>query len=263
MWKCMSEYCMDWNSKTNGQTDGWVDAWMSNTLPVFVYEPAASFSMGWAAFMNISPNVKEEGAMKEDAGTQDTPYTEVQTHSTPLRGVQVYNKRAEWPLCPAGHTGGAAGDVCGWPLEVWEIRAHRRDQQTCHRCLREETRFQGTGILGGLIRKHLGRVMNCLCVSCSGCRSCTTTFTARTWRWQRWWTLRNVCLDATIAWLSTDRWDTNTLVKVLLYLHWKAQLSHADTCRFISYLILKVHSCTDFFIFILFNIMINLVLPND
>ncbi|XP_074498160.1 dedicator of cytokinesis protein 10 isoform X11 [Sebastes fasciatus] len=36
----------------------------------------ASFSMGWAAFMCISPNVKEEGAMKEDAGTQDTPYTE-------------------------------------------------------------------------------------------------------------------------------------------------------------------------------------------
>uniref|UniRef100_A0A671M3R8 Dedicator of cytokinesis protein 10-like n=1 Tax=Sinocyclocheilus anshuiensis TaxID=1608454 RepID=A0A671M3R8_9TELE len=46
----------------------------------------ASFSMGWAAFMNISPNVKEEGAMKEDAGTQDTPYTEVH-----LRGVSVYN----------------------------------------------------------------------------------------------------------------------------------------------------------------------------
>ncbi|KAJ3589971.1 hypothetical protein NHX12_007928, partial [Muraenolepis orangiensis] len=36
----------------------------------------SSFSMGWAAFMCISPNVKEEGAMKEDAGTQDTPYTE-------------------------------------------------------------------------------------------------------------------------------------------------------------------------------------------
>ncbi|XP_062417151.1 dedicator of cytokinesis protein 10 isoform X4 [Pungitius pungitius] len=35
-----------------------------------------SFSMGWAAFLCISPNVKEEGAMKEDAGTQDTPYTE-------------------------------------------------------------------------------------------------------------------------------------------------------------------------------------------
>ncbi|CAF97479.1 unnamed protein product, partial [Tetraodon nigroviridis] len=35
-----------------------------------------SFCMGWAAFMCISPNVKEEGAMKEDTGTQDTPYTE-------------------------------------------------------------------------------------------------------------------------------------------------------------------------------------------
>ncbi|XP_066508092.1 dedicator of cytokinesis protein 10-like [Hoplias malabaricus] len=34
------------------------------------------FSMGWAAFMNMSPNVQEEGAMKEDTGTQDTPYTE-------------------------------------------------------------------------------------------------------------------------------------------------------------------------------------------
>lgn len=33
--------------------------------------------MGWAAFICISPNVKEEGAMKEDTGTQDTPYTEV------------------------------------------------------------------------------------------------------------------------------------------------------------------------------------------
>ncbi|XP_072524974.1 dedicator of cytokinesis protein 10 isoform X3 [Salminus brasiliensis] len=39
-------------------------------------EGETSFSMGWAAFMNISPNVQEEGAMKEDAGTQDTPYTE-------------------------------------------------------------------------------------------------------------------------------------------------------------------------------------------
>ncbi|KAK7882575.1 hypothetical protein WMY93_028749 [Mugilogobius chulae] len=39
-------------------------------------EADTSFSMGWAAFMCISPNVKEEGAMKEDTGTQDTPYTE-------------------------------------------------------------------------------------------------------------------------------------------------------------------------------------------
>uniref|UniRef100_A0A7N8WRT7 Dedicator of cytokinesis 10 n=1 Tax=Mastacembelus armatus TaxID=205130 RepID=A0A7N8WRT7_9TELE len=37
---------------------------------------SSSFSMGWAAFMCISPNVEEEGAMKEDTGTQDTPYTE-------------------------------------------------------------------------------------------------------------------------------------------------------------------------------------------
>ncbi|XP_077421724.1 dedicator of cytokinesis protein 10 isoform X2 [Vanacampus margaritifer] len=39
-------------------------------------EQDTSFSLGWAAFMCISPNVKEEGAMKEDTGTQDTPYTE-------------------------------------------------------------------------------------------------------------------------------------------------------------------------------------------
>ncbi|MGH0166702.1 UNVERIFIED_CONTAM: hypothetical protein FKN15_051362, partial [Acipenser sinensis] len=36
----------------------------------------ASFIMGWAAFLCITPNVKEEGAMKEDTGIQDTPYTE-------------------------------------------------------------------------------------------------------------------------------------------------------------------------------------------
>uniref|UniRef100_A0A671WCN3 Dedicator of cytokinesis 10 n=1 Tax=Sparus aurata TaxID=8175 RepID=A0A671WCN3_SPAAU len=42
----------------------------------FVRSRLSSFSMGWAAFMCISPNVKEEGAMKEDTGTQDTPYTE-------------------------------------------------------------------------------------------------------------------------------------------------------------------------------------------
>uniref|UniRef100_A0A4W3KDI0 Dedicator of cytokinesis 10 n=1 Tax=Callorhinchus milii TaxID=7868 RepID=A0A4W3KDI0_CALMI len=34
------------------------------------------FSMGWPAFETITPNVKEEGAMKEDSGMQDTPYTE-------------------------------------------------------------------------------------------------------------------------------------------------------------------------------------------
>ncbi|XP_067306120.1 dedicator of cytokinesis protein 10 isoform X6 [Pseudorasbora parva] len=48
-----------------------------NCSPLLTPQDGESlFSMGWAAFMNISPNVKEEGAMKEDAGTQDTPYTE-------------------------------------------------------------------------------------------------------------------------------------------------------------------------------------------
>lgn len=47
--------------------------------------------MGWAAFMNISPNVKEEGAMKEDAGNQDTPYTEVNSHFAHFRGIIVSN----------------------------------------------------------------------------------------------------------------------------------------------------------------------------
>uniref|UniRef100_A0A8C3LNU8 Dedicator of cytokinesis 10 n=2 Tax=Galliformes TaxID=8976 RepID=A0A8C3LNU8_CHRPC len=34
------------------------------------------FSMGWPAFLSITPNIKEEGAMKEDSGMQDTPYNE-------------------------------------------------------------------------------------------------------------------------------------------------------------------------------------------
>ncbi|KAM4772704.1 dedicator of cytokinesis protein 10-like isoform 2-T2 [Rhinophrynus dorsalis] len=36
----------------------------------------SSFSMGWPAFQSITPNIKEEGAMKEDSGMQDTPYNE-------------------------------------------------------------------------------------------------------------------------------------------------------------------------------------------
>ncbi|XP_063298579.1 dedicator of cytokinesis protein 10 isoform X2 [Pelobates fuscus] len=36
----------------------------------------SSFSMGWPAFQTITPNIKEEGAMKEDSGMQDTPYNE-------------------------------------------------------------------------------------------------------------------------------------------------------------------------------------------
>ncbi|XP_040205066.1 dedicator of cytokinesis protein 10 isoform X8 [Rana temporaria] len=34
------------------------------------------FSMGWPAFQTITPNIREEGAMKEDSGMQDTPYNE-------------------------------------------------------------------------------------------------------------------------------------------------------------------------------------------
>ncbi|GAB5576046.1 dedicator of cytokinesis protein 10 isoform X11 [Prionailurus iriomotensis] len=34
------------------------------------------FSMGWPAFLSITPNIKEEGAMKEDSGMEDTPYNE-------------------------------------------------------------------------------------------------------------------------------------------------------------------------------------------
>ncbi|XP_067851502.1 dedicator of cytokinesis protein 10 isoform X3 [Heptranchias perlo] len=40
------------------------------------HEGRSLFSMGWPAFQTITPNVKEEGAMKEDCGMQDTPYTE-------------------------------------------------------------------------------------------------------------------------------------------------------------------------------------------
>ncbi|XP_069069591.1 dedicator of cytokinesis protein 10 isoform X2 [Pleurodeles waltl] len=34
------------------------------------------FSVGWPVFLSVTPNIKEEGAMKEDSGMQDTPYTE-------------------------------------------------------------------------------------------------------------------------------------------------------------------------------------------
>lgn len=86
--------------------------------------------MGWAAFMCISPNVKEEGAMKEDTGTQDTPYTEV--------SAGACSQEPRFPPPPshahalrvclsavAGHAGGAAEAVCGLPVEVGALRAHR------------------------------------------------------------------------------------------------------------------------------------------
>ncbi|KAF7692741.1 hypothetical protein HF521_010351 [Silurus meridionalis] len=56
---------------------GTEEANVINCCPLLTpQEGETSFSMGWPAFLNISPNVQEEGAMKEDAGTQDTPYTE-------------------------------------------------------------------------------------------------------------------------------------------------------------------------------------------
>uniref|UniRef100_A0A8C3BQK5 Dedicator of cytokinesis 10 n=1 Tax=Cairina moschata TaxID=8855 RepID=A0A8C3BQK5_CAIMO len=41
------------------------------------FDKKGLFSMGWPAFLSITPNIKEEGAMKEDSGMQDTPYNEV------------------------------------------------------------------------------------------------------------------------------------------------------------------------------------------
>uniref|UniRef100_A0A8B9CPM7 Dedicator of cytokinesis 10 n=1 Tax=Anser brachyrhynchus TaxID=132585 RepID=A0A8B9CPM7_9AVES len=41
-----------------------------------IFKTNRLFSMGWPAFLSITPNIKEEGAMKEDSGMQDTPYNE-------------------------------------------------------------------------------------------------------------------------------------------------------------------------------------------
>lgn len=45
--------------------------------------------MGWPAFLSITPNIKEEGAMKEDSGMQDTPYNEVDLNDL------VYNNQVK------------------------------------------------------------------------------------------------------------------------------------------------------------------------
>ncbi|XP_068960642.1 dedicator of cytokinesis protein 10 isoform X1 [Petaurus breviceps papuanus] len=47
----------------------------SNQL-LTTHNGGSMFSMGWPAFLSITPNIKEEGAMKEDSGMQDTPYNE-------------------------------------------------------------------------------------------------------------------------------------------------------------------------------------------
>uniref|UniRef100_A0A672PJQ7 Dedicator of cytokinesis 10 n=1 Tax=Sinocyclocheilus grahami TaxID=75366 RepID=A0A672PJQ7_SINGR len=58
-----------------------------------------SFSMGWAAFMSISPNVKEEGAMKEDAGTQDTPYFSYYFCHIKTQKNSLLPCKTRWMLC--------------------------------------------------------------------------------------------------------------------------------------------------------------------
>ncbi|XP_060098188.1 dedicator of cytokinesis protein 10 isoform X2 [Heteronotia binoei] len=53
------------------------DAQLSDSNVLLTTHTGGSlFSMGWPAFLNITPNIKEEGAMKEDSGMQDTPYNE-------------------------------------------------------------------------------------------------------------------------------------------------------------------------------------------
>lgn len=82
--------------------------------------------MGWAAFMCISPNVKEEGAMKEDTGTQDTPYTEVSARiDFQELGFCSFSDTVSRTSSCAGHAGGAAEAVRGLPVEIGAIRAHR------------------------------------------------------------------------------------------------------------------------------------------
>ncbi|XP_074859911.1 dedicator of cytokinesis protein 10 isoform X1 [Carettochelys insculpta] len=53
------------------------DAQVSDSnLLLTTHSGGSLFSMGWPAFLSITPNIKEEGAMKEDSGMQDTPYNE-------------------------------------------------------------------------------------------------------------------------------------------------------------------------------------------
>ncbi|XP_001374082.3 dedicator of cytokinesis protein 10 isoform X6 [Monodelphis domestica] len=47
----------------------------SNQL-LTTHNGGSMFSMGWPAFLSITPNIKEEGYMKEDSGMQDTHYNE-------------------------------------------------------------------------------------------------------------------------------------------------------------------------------------------
>lgn len=52
---------------------------LSQIIMSHFWSSQGMFSMGWPAFLSITPNIKEEGAMKEDSGMQDTPYNEVRS----------------------------------------------------------------------------------------------------------------------------------------------------------------------------------------
>nr|XP_033814570.1 dedicator of cytokinesis protein 10 isoform X3 [Geotrypetes seraphini] len=49
---------------------------LDNNLLLTAQSGGSLFSLGWPAFLSVTPNIKEEGAMKEDSGMQDTPYNE-------------------------------------------------------------------------------------------------------------------------------------------------------------------------------------------
>lgn len=55
--------------------------------------------MGWPAFLSITPNIKEEGAMKEDSGMQDTPYNEVSSINIYILVLNLRSSIANGFLC--------------------------------------------------------------------------------------------------------------------------------------------------------------------
>lgn len=152
--------------------------------------------MGWAAFMCISPNVKEEGAMKEDTGTQDTPYTEVRARIPPQEPHFLF-----LPLSRASCCFSAVQDtlveqlkLCVdylWKSERYELIADinkpviavfekRRDFKVSwnpHTSLPQSQRNMQHKYRRS--RKNKGFLRVCLCV-CRGCRSSTTTSIAPT-----------------------------------------------------------------------------------
>lgn len=105
--------------------------------------------------------------MKEDTGTQDTPYTEVSVSLFVLKktinsvGFCDHNQCCQpdfsigcfaISLRCAGHPGGAAGAVRGLSVEIWAIRAHCWYQQTCNCRLWKEEGFQGNGFYSFMYR---------------------------------------------------------------------------------------------------------------